>query len=60
MSWTTGSHGFLYVISEIEPYCAEYPAGDVNFDCKVDFKDFAIMATHWLECNLDPPEACWE
>jgi hypothetical protein len=23
--------------------------GDVNADCKVDFKDFAILADHWLE-----------
>ena len=44
----------------IEPYCAEYPAGDVNFDCKVDFTDFAIMSTNWLECNLVPESACWE
>lgn len=34
--------------------------GDLNNDCKVDFADFAILASHWLECNLDPPEACWE
>jgi hypothetical protein len=24
-------------------------AGDINGDCKVDFKDFAFMAFHWLE-----------
>jgi hypothetical protein len=34
--------------------------GDLNRDCKVDFNDLAIMALHWLDCNLDPPEACWD
>lgn len=28
-----------------------YPAGDINKDCKVDFIDFALMATSWLECT---------
>ncbi len=37
-----------------------YPVGDINLDGKVDFVDLAIMASHWLECNLDPPSACWE
>lgn len=44
----------------IEPVCTKYPTMDFNRDCKVDFKDFAPMAENWLECNLDPPEACWE
>ena len=26
-----------------------YPIGDVNHDCHVDFQDFALMASHWLE-----------
>jgi hypothetical protein len=29
-------------------------AGDINGDCKVDFKDFAIMASHWLEDGSEP------
>ncbi len=29
--------------------CETIIAGDINGDCKVDFKDFAIMAAHWLE-----------
>jgi hypothetical protein len=33
-------------------------AGDVNGDCKVDFNDQAIMLSQWLECNLEPQEAC--
>ncbi|UCG58587.1 MAG: right-handed parallel beta-helix repeat-containing protein [Phycisphaerales bacterium] len=40
--------------------CTAYPAMDFNQDCKVDFRDFAIFVQSWLECNLDPPEACWD
>lgn len=29
--------------------CETVVAGDINGDCKVDFKDFQIMASHWLE-----------
>jgi hypothetical protein len=32
-------------------YCANPIDGDINGDCVVDFKDFAIMASHWLEDN---------
>jgi beta propeller repeat protein len=38
--------------------CAASMAGDVNSDCKVDFYDFAEMAADWLECGLEPQEAC--
>jgi hypothetical protein len=34
--------------------------GDINKDCKVDFYDFIVMASHWLQCNLDPPGECWK
>ncbi|MHC4624566.1 MAG: hypothetical protein ACYS4W_11770 [Planctomycetota bacterium] len=40
--------------------CTEPLAMDFTDDCKVDFKDFAKFVQSWLECNLDPPEACWE
>jgi len=33
------------------PPCEVIVAGDINGDCAVDFKDFAIMALHWLEHN---------
>ncbi len=39
--------------------CTSRIAGDVNGDCKIDFEDFAIMASRWLECYLEPAEACW-
>jgi hypothetical protein len=29
--------------------CKTIVAGDINGDCKVDFRDLAIMATRWLE-----------
>jgi len=34
-----------------EPACETIVAGDINGDCKVDFKDFQLMALHWLEDN---------
>jgi len=33
-----------------EPVCQTIVAGDINGDCEVNFKDFALMALHWLEC----------
>jgi len=32
-----------------EPVCETIVAGDINGDCIVNFKDFAIMALHWLQ-----------
>ena len=32
-----------------EPVCETIVAGDINGDCNVNLKDFAIMAFHWLE-----------
>jgi len=32
-----------------EPVCETTVAGDINGDCKINFKDFALMALHWLE-----------
>jgi hypothetical protein len=36
-----------------EPVCEAAVAGDINGDCKVNFKDFAIMALHWCEDNRE-------
>jgi len=37
-----------------------YLAYDLNGDCTVDINDFSILASQWLDCNIDPPEFCWE
>jgi len=34
--------------------CETIIAGDINGDCRVDFKDFQIMALHWLQGNAPP------
>ncbi len=34
-----------------KPVCKTIVAGDINGDCRIDFKDFAFMAAHWLENN---------
>lgn len=39
--------------------CDGSPDADLNEDCKVDFKDFALFALEWLDCNMDPGEDCW-
>ena len=33
--------------------CTEAPAGDLNDDCQVNFKDFAIMANDWGKIDFD-------
>jgi hypothetical protein len=44
-------------LMELSPICGDpwhpYPNGDLNYDCHVDFSDFAIFASNWLECT-DP------
>ncbi len=42
------------------PNCTRSLEMDFNGDCKIDFQDFALFSLGWLECNLDPPELCWE
>ena len=38
--------------------CDRPPRGDLNRDCKVDFVDFAILASSWLDCGLMVEELC--
>lgn len=33
------------------PVCETIIAGDINGDCRVDFRDFAFMSFHWLTNN---------
>ncbi len=49
-----------YSVTVSKPKCLGEIVGDLTGDCKLDFADFALMVANWLECNLDPPEACWE
>ena len=50
---------FAIVLDGLEvARCTSKPIGDVNGDCKVDFIDYTLMASQWLECNLEPKEAC--
>jgi len=47
----TGAYGGTAEASKSyfgEPVCETIVAGDINGDCKVNFKDFAFMALHWL------------
>jgi len=43
----------------VQTICTEYPEMDFNNDCKVDQLDLELFMEHWLECNLDPQDACW-
>lgn len=51
---------FIVDSGTIVPICEYALAGDLNNDCKVDFLDFAIMATNWLiDCDQTPGDpAC--
>jgi peptidyl-prolyl cis-trans isomerase B (cyclophilin B) len=33
------------------PVCETKLAGDINGDCKVNFKDIALLAGNWVQCN---------
>jgi hypothetical protein len=36
-----------------KPPCETIIAGDINGDCKIDFADFAILTSHWLQENIN-------
>ena len=40
--------------------CLDKPASDLNDDCLVDLRDFAILAGNWMLCNKVPATACNE
>jgi hypothetical protein len=61
--WEDGRDGNLQIYATVldgpeVARCTSKLTGDVNGDCKVDFDDQAIMLSQWLECNLEPTEAC--
>lgn len=59
-SWGDGTNSDYATIKYSQIFCTSKPAMDFNKDCKVDFEDFALFTQSWLDCNLDPPETCWE
>ena len=40
--------------------CINQPENDLNGDCKVDFQDFVIFTSEWLNCGFADPNACWQ
>jgi uncharacterized delta-60 repeat protein len=40
--------------------CTQQITGDFDLDCDVDIYDLEIFCQSWLECNLDPPQDCWQ
>ena len=39
--------------------CTEPIKGDIDGNCRVDFRDFALLLSEWLTCNLPREELCW-
>jgi uncharacterized delta-60 repeat protein len=39
--------------------CTPKITGDFDLDCDVDIYDLEIFCQSWLDCNLEPPGACW-
>jgi len=54
-SWPGG--GDVYLI-KLSADCINQPRSDLTGDCKVDFRDFAVMASEWLNCGQVDPNDC--
>jgi len=54
-----GATGRDIWLIKIEADCVNQPRGDLNGDCKVDFKDVAAMASEWMTCGRHPSMPCW-
>lgn len=46
-----------FIVSDV--VCLTPPSLDVTGDCKVDFDDFAILASQWLTCGKAVQADCW-
>jgi uncharacterized delta-60 repeat protein len=59
-SYGNGIYDYATVKYSQQNYCTAAIDGDLNDDCKVDFKDFAILAEAWLEGKdwLDVAQLC--
>jgi hypothetical protein len=55
--WASAMTGRMDFTIVPQAVCTKPIPGDLNNDCKVDFLDLAILASSWLQCNLDPPPA---
>ena len=55
--WAHAMKGRIEFTIVPEAVCTKPIVGDLNDDCKVDFLDLAILASSWLQCNLDPAPA---
>jgi len=53
-NYTLTSDEILYIS------CTEPIKSDLDGNCKVDFRDFALLLSEWLTCNLPRQELCWE
>ncbi len=51
---TSDESGVVDAVADVAA-CGDYkhpfPPGDLNFDCRVDLADFAIMAENWMVCT---------
>jgi len=54
-----GAGGYDVWLIKTEADCVNQPRGDLNGDCKVDFKDVAAMASEWMTCGRHPSIPCW-
>ncbi len=52
--WAHALKGRIEFMIVPEAVCTKPIVGDLNNDCRVDFLDLAILASSWLQCNLDP------
>lgn len=41
--------GYLNDLWKFDWLCEESPLADINIDCRVNFVDWAMMVSHWLE-----------
>ena len=52
---------YNYALTEAEILklsCIPPIAGDLDGNCRVDFDDFAVLASEWLECNRPKQQDC--
>jgi hypothetical protein len=48
-----------FYLIKVSPDCIDQPSSDLTGDCKVDFRDFAVMAFEWLDCRQVDPNDCF-